>query len=110
MVIMYKRLIGGFIILACMFSAAFAYASARRDCTISGVIIYISQDVIEVKRGKREMLISITPNTVFRTQQGNTADRSILELCATVRVQYERQDSGFRAVQVQLLREGYCHR
>lgn len=102
--------LGMILLIFIIFINAYVYASARREKPISGVIVYMSDDVIEVKRGRRELLLSITPQTIFLNKSGNNADRSILELCATVRVHYVREASTLRAVQIQLIREGYCYR
>jgi hypothetical protein len=98
-------------ILACFLVSigAAAYSSVR-ERTFTGVIIYLSDTSFEVKRGRRELVLVTTPETVYRNADGSVADRSVLELCSTVRVQYAERQGSLQVVQVQLVREGYCFR
>lgn len=93
-----------------LFSAIAAYAVSGRERVFTGVIINLSDSSIEVKRGRRELVIATTPQTVYCAPDGTSADRSMLELCGTVRVYYVQGDCGFNAVRVQLIREGECYR
>ncbi len=91
-------------------SAVMAYAASGRERVFTGVVIHLTDAAIEVKRGRREFVISITPQTVYCAADGSAADRSVLELCGTVRVYYVQEGCALQAVRIQLVREGECYR
>ncbi len=93
-----------------LLSAIAVYAASGRERVFTGVVIHLTDTAIEVKRGRREFLISITPRTVYCAADGSAADRSVLELCGTVRVYYVQEGCALHAVRVQLVREGECYR
>ena len=94
-----RKICSGAILACFLFSIAAAYASAR-ERTFTGVIIYLSDTSFEVKRGRRELVLVTTPETVYRNADGSVADRSVLELCSTVRVRYAERQGSLQVVQV----------
>lgn len=93
-----------------LLSALAAYAASGRERVFTGVVINLSDTSIEVKRGRREIIIATTPQTVYCAPDGSAADRSVLELCGTVRVYYVQEGCALQAVRVQLVRGGECYR
>lgn len=93
-----------------LLSAIATYAASDRQRIFTGVVINLSDTSIEVKRGRREIIIATTPQTVYCAPDGSAADRSVLELCGTVRVYYVRGECGLNAVRIQLVRGGECYR
>jgi len=85
-------------------------ASPGRERVVTGVVIFLSDDLIEIKRGGREMVLRTGADTAYVTRDGAPADRSALGLCQTVRARYVSEAGGYRLVRIQVLREGECYR
>ncbi len=93
-----------------LFSAIVAYSASGRERVFTGVVISLTDASIELKRGRREIVIATTPQTVYCAPDGSAADRSVLELCGTIRVYYVQGELGLNAVRIQLIHEGECFR
>jgi len=86
------------------------WASSGRQAVITGVIIHISGDTVEVKRGKSELVLHVSDATVVTDPCGAALNRSSLELCQRVRATYRRVDGRNELVRVSIICAGECCR
>jgi len=104
----------GFISCACallmMMQAVPLWASSGRQAVITGVIIYISGETVEIKRGKSELVLHVSDAIVVTDPCGAALNRSSLELCQRVRATYRRVDGRNEMVRVSIICAGECCR
>jgi hypothetical protein len=86
--------------------AAFPTGDAGR--TFRGLVIFVSDTVLEVKHGRAERSFQLGEATVV-TRQGGDAARGDIQVCQTVLVSYD-PGGGDQATRVDILRENYCVR
>lgn len=86
------------------------YIYAANTKTVTAVIINITNEYIELKRGLREITVYFDPTTKYANRNGADASRDILELCHLVRATYLVRDNKKMLVRVQLIRQGRCIR
>lgn len=104
----------GFVMCTCvvvLMALAFPLgASPGRQAVITGVVIHVSGDTVEIKRGKSELVLHMTNATVVTDPCGAALDRSSLELCQRVRATYRRVDSRNVLARVSIICAGECCR
>jgi hypothetical protein len=87
-----------------------ASPSRSGQSVVTGVIINISGDSVELKRGRTETIFYFTDATSYSAPGGAAADRTALGLCQSVRVTYIREGGRNVLVSVRIVRDGDCYR
>lgn len=87
-----------------------ASTSRSRQSVVTGVVVNIAGDSVEIKRGRTETILYFTDATSFTAPGGAAADRSALGLCQSVRATYVREGGRNVLVSVRIVREGDCYR
>ncbi len=85
-------------------------ASPGRERDITGVVIYLSNNIVEIKRGSRELVLRHAADTAYTGRDGSAVDRTALGLCQTVRARYISECGRCRLVSIQVISEGECYR
>lgn len=75
-----------------------------------GRIIYIDDNLIEVKKGKTELLFYFQDDTVCVSADGETGGKEILENCQNVRVIYTVKNADNILLKVIVLKESNCYK
>ncbi len=84
-------------------------ASGGRELLVTGVVINIAADSIEIKRGSREFVLHFGEGTVFNDLAGAVAASGALEICQTVRARYVRQGDRNVLVNVRIVNASHCY-
>lgn len=92
-------------LLLLMLGVTAVYSAASSD--IQGLIINNTETAIEVKKGRKELVLYWTGDTkVFR--DGQAADRAAVEICQKVKARYAVKDGRKELVSLDILKESYC--
>ncbi len=89
------------------FSILFATGKSK-DKSFRGRVIYLSNDYVEVKRGKTELLIYFTDSTVFVSKEGNEKDKEIIKICQVVKAQYSKETEKNILNKIIVIKESNC--
>ncbi len=78
------------------------------DKSFKGRVIFVSNDYIEVKRGRAELIIHYTDNTVFVAKDGSEKDKKIIEICQVVKALYNKEQNKNLLSKIIVLKESDC--
>lgn len=82
--------------------------SVKAGGEFRGRLIYIDKNSMEIKRGRAEIKIYFSDNSVYMPKSGAGQGRDILELCQTVRAIYRKEGGRNILKKIIVLREGNC--
>ncbi len=71
-----------------LFCGAFAASKKGGDRIFSGRLIFLSDDYIELKKGKAEVLVYFAENTKYISSDGKESPKNILSVCQYVEAYY----------------------
>ena len=74
---------------------------------ISGLVIHVSNDSIEIKKGNKEITLYMTPDTKIFFK-GKEAGRRAVDICQKVKAGYVVKDNRKELVTLEIQRESYC--
>ncbi|MBP7735504.1 MAG: hypothetical protein KA369_05975 [Spirochaetes bacterium] len=74
---------------------------------IKGLIINSSDTFIEVKKGRKEVVLHWTENSKI-LKDGQAAERGTVNICQKVEATYVKKDGKKELVSLDILSEGYC--
>ncbi len=85
-------------------------AAAEREREYRGVLVYIGDDFLEIKRGRREFRAYYDAATRYYDQAGVEASLNSLDLCQLVKVRSVFRDRKHMIVSVHIERPGQCRK
>lgn len=74
---------------------------------IKGLIINSSDAFIEVKKGRKEVILHWTENSRI-LKEGQQSERGAVNICQKVEAVYVKKDGKKELVSLDILSEGYC--
>jgi hypothetical protein len=81
---------------------------AQPGGTFEGLLIYYNEEVIEVKRGDREMTFQYDQSSMASAAESIEMPSKV-ELCQWVRVDYTTEQGVHRVTKLIILKAGYCN-
>ena len=90
-------------------SVLVASAYSGTVAQFSGLVIHVSNDSIEIKKGNKEITLYMTPDTKI-LYKGKEADRRAVNICQKVKAGYMYKDNRKELVSLEILRKSYCVR
>ncbi|MBN2160407.1 MAG: hypothetical protein JW807_13520 [Spirochaetes bacterium] len=93
------------VVCAIVLAGAAAFSSAAKE--FRGLVISVSGDSIEVKKGSEEMTLYWAEGTKV-TIDGAEADRGSVAVCQKVTARYDVKDGRKELVSLSITRESYC--
>jgi hypothetical protein len=98
-----KKAVFCFLLVAAMVASAYPEKPAQ----FKGTVIYMVGDSIEIKKGKKEITLNLTPDTKILFH-GEKADRTAVEMCQKVKALYVVKDGRKELVQLEIVSDSYC--
>ena len=84
-------------------------AHKKRGEVFKGIVIFLGESKMELKRGSAEMMFHFTAETPV-TFRGKPAGTAGLRLCQRVRAVYQKTDTMNQLVSLNIITPGYCGR
>ena len=76
--------------------------------TYRGRVIYLTDELCELKWNRGELTFYFSPNTKYYLRGGAEGNRESIRLCQVVRVWYRMEEGKRILYMVRILREGSC--
>ena len=106
-----KTIAGTFTILIFFISSYGQFSLCKdKDKIFRGRVIYITDDYIEIKRGKTEKIIYFTDKTRFIKRNKTEDGRDIIEICQVVKAHYMLESNKNILNKIHILKESNCYR
>ena len=83
-------------------------AKQIKDKSFKGRVIFVSNDYIEVKRGRAELIVHFTDKTIFVAKDGSEKNKEIIEICQVVKALYNKEQNKNILSKVIVLKESDC--
>jgi len=95
------------VLLSLTMTAVQGVTAKQKEKVFSGVIIYFSDECVELKKGKTELTVYRDTQTIVENKTGDEG-QSALSLCQKARAYYIIEGGRPRLVKLQILSPGYC--
>ena len=90
---------------------SFQFASGKAKTKIfCGKVIYTTDDYIEIKRGKTEILFYFTEYTKYIKKDKTEGGKELIEICQKVEAHYIKKNKMNILDKILILKESYCYR
>lgn len=100
-----------FIITIALVLLYYSVLSANKDLEVKsfkGRVIYLTDEFVELKRGKTEILIYFTENSRFISKDGTEKSKEIIEVCQLANAYYDKQKMKNILNKIVILKESDC--
>ncbi len=97
-----------FVVVVLCTGAVFTEVYAVSEKTVTAVVINMTDEYLELKRGRQEITVYFDQSTKYLNRSGAEASWDILDICHLVRATYIVRDNKKILVRVRLIRQGRC--